>query len=60
MTIPKALDDLVMSCLAKDRANRPQSARELSLRLEEVEGAHTWTQDRARQWWTKHQPANAA
>jgi len=60
MTIPKPLDDLVMSCLAKDRSNRPQSARELSLRLEEVEGAHTWTQDRARQLWTKHQPAHAA
>jgi serine/threonine-protein kinase len=55
--IPAALDDLVLSCLAKDPANRPQSARELSLRLAEVEGASAWTQDRAQEWWVAHQPA---
>jgi serine/threonine-protein kinase len=54
---PQALDDLVLSCLAKDPAERPQSARELSLRLAEVEGANAWTQDRAREWWATHQPA---
>jgi serine/threonine protein kinase len=57
LPIPPALDDLVLSCLAKDPANRPQSARELSLRLAEVEGASAWTQDRAREWWATHQPA---
>jgi serine/threonine-protein kinase len=55
--IPPALDDLVLSCLAKDPAKRPQSARELSLRLAEVEGAGAWTQDRARDWWVTHQMA---
>ncbi len=49
--IPRALDDLVLSCLAKDPADRPQSARELSLRLAALEGADAWTQDRARDWW---------
>ncbi len=57
LPIPRALDDLVLSCLAKDPANRPQSARELSLRLAEVEGASAWTQDRAREWWATHQSA---
>jgi serine/threonine-protein kinase len=57
MPIPTALDDLVLSCLAKDPAKRPQSARELSLRLAEVEGASAWTQDRAREWWVTHQLA---
>jgi plasmid stabilization system protein ParE len=57
LPIPAALDDLVLSCLAKDPAKRPQSARELSLRLAEVEGAGAWTQDRARDWWVTHQPA---
>jgi serine/threonine-protein kinase len=53
--IPRALDDLVLSCLAKDPADRPQSARELSLRLAAVEGANVWTQERARDWWVTHQ-----
>jgi eukaryotic-like serine/threonine-protein kinase len=53
--IPAALDDLVLSCLAKDPADRPQSARELSLRLASVDGASAWTQDRARQWWVANQ-----
>ena len=57
--IPTALDDLVLSCLAKDPVHRPQSARELSLRLAEVEGASAWTQDRAREWWASHQLATA-
>jgi len=50
-SIPAALDDLVLSCLAKDPAKRPQSAKELSLRLAALEGAGAWTQDRAREWW---------
>ena len=50
-SIPASLDDLVLSCLAKDPAKRPQSAKELSLRLAALEGAGAWTQDRAREWW---------
>jgi plasmid stabilization system protein ParE len=54
LPIPRALDDLVLSCLAKEPADRPQSARELSLRLSHMEGASAWTQDRAREWWATH------
>jgi serine/threonine-protein kinase len=57
LRIPAALDDLVLACLAKDPAQRPQSARELSLRLAEVDGASAWTQERAREWWATHQVA---
>ena len=53
--IPPALDDLVLSCLAKDPAQRPQTARELSDRLALLEGASAWTQERARQWWETHE-----
>jgi serine/threonine-protein kinase len=55
--IPQTLDRLVLACLAKDPAERPQTARELSARLAAVEGSGGWTQDRARSWWTTHQPS---
>ena len=60
LPIPSELDSLVLSCLAKDPADRPQSARELSVRLAEVEGAGAWTQERARDWWLAHQPSGEA
>jgi hypothetical protein len=49
--IPPALDELILSCLAKDPGQRPQSARELSLRLSQIRGFEEWTQERARDWW---------
>ena len=58
-SIPAALDQLVLACLAKNPADRPQSARELSRRLGEVEGAGAWTEDRAREWWVTHLPARS-
>ena len=54
--IPPALDQLVMSCLAKDPARRPQSARELSRRLAEIPVATPWSEERAESWWTRHEP----
>ena len=52
--IPAALESLVMACLAKDPAKRPQTARELSRRLAASIGDAAWTDDRARQWWDEH------
>jgi serine/threonine-protein kinase len=57
LSIPEALDELVLACLAKDPAERPQSAKELSQRLAAVMSSNKWTQDHAREWWTRHQPA---
>jgi eukaryotic-like serine/threonine-protein kinase len=57
LSIPPALDRLVLSCLAKNPADRPQTARESSRRLATVDGADAWTEDRAREWWGQHQPA---
>jgi serine/threonine protein kinase len=58
--IPAALDELVLACLAKDPAERPQSARELSTRLAAISGAGDWTQAQARAWWVAHVGAEAA
>jgi serine/threonine-protein kinase len=49
--VPRELDELVLSCLAKDPAGRPQSARALSDRLGALRGVREWTQDRAGEWW---------
>jgi serine/threonine-protein kinase len=57
LPIPPELDRLVMSCLAKEPGERPQSAKELSRRLGEIRGLSPWTGDRAREWWTTHEPA---
>ena len=59
LPIPAALDRLVLSCLAKDPSQRPQSAKELSSRLAEIDVLSPWTEERARDWWTTNQPAVA-
>lgn len=57
LPIPPALDDLVLSCLAKDPLERPQTAKDLARRLAAVPGADGWTDDRARDWWAAYRPA---
>ena len=54
--IPQDLDALVLSCLAKDREQRPQSARDLLQRLDAIAIQKTWTEARAREWWKAHLP----
>jgi serine/threonine-protein kinase len=57
LPIPPALDHLIMACLAKDPARRPQSARELSRRLGEIASPSAWSDERASDWWARHEPA---
>jgi tRNA A-37 threonylcarbamoyl transferase component Bud32 len=57
MPVPAALERLVLECLAKDPADRPQTAKELSRRLAQVGGAGDWTEANAADWWSLHQPA---
>jgi eukaryotic-like serine/threonine-protein kinase len=56
LPIPKQLDAIVLTCLAKNPSDRPQRARDLARRLDAVPVTAAWTPDRARAWWNAHQP----
>ena len=58
--IPAELDALVLSCLAKDREQRPQSAGDLLERLDAIPLQHPWTEARARAWWNANLPEKPA
>lgn len=45
---------LIMQCVAKKPADRPQSAAELSALMAQCKYAGTWTMERRAQWWIKH------
>jgi serine/threonine-protein kinase len=57
LPIPADLESIVLACLAKDPAARPQSADELAARLGSVRLEKEWTVERAREWWDRHRPA---
>jgi hypothetical protein len=54
--IPPEIDDLVLACLDKDPARRPQSAEELGRLASRYETARTWDPDAAQTWWEAHLP----
>ena len=56
LAIPPELDQLILSCLEKDPARRPQSARELSRRLAGIAVTEPWSEERAESWWLRHEP----
>jgi|CXWL01.1.fsa_nt_gi serine/threonine-protein kinase len=58
--IPKALDALVLSCLAKDVGERPISALALREALGAIEGLGPWTQRDAHEWWGRYRNAPSA
>jgi serine/threonine-protein kinase len=51
--LPPELDEAILTCLAKDPADRP-SARELSERLAAVPLETRWRGADARDWWSSH------
>jgi len=53
--MPPELDEVVLACLAKEPADRPQSALELSRRLGEIRGIK-WGPDQAAEWWRAAAP----
>jgi serine/threonine-protein kinase len=52
---PADLDDLLLSCLAKDPAQRPKSANALREGLLACD-VPPWSQDDARAWWSERLP----
>jgi serine/threonine-protein kinase len=56
LPIPRELDDLVMACLQKDPARRPQDAGELFRMACRCHDQDSWTQADAEQWWKAHLP----
>jgi serine/threonine protein kinase len=58
--VPRELERLILDCLAKDPAERPQSARKLELRLAACPWPDPWTPDAAGEWWIKRRTENTA
>ena len=56
LPIPRALDDLVLSCLEKDPGKRPQDAGALFRLATECLTCSAWNHDTARTWWEAHLP----
>ncbi len=48
------VEALVLMCLAKDPNRRPQTARDLAIRVRACEDSGTWTQAQACAWWQEH------
>src|SRR5881396_1111039 len=55
-SISGTLDEVILSCLEKDPARRPQDALELSRRLSGCEIEAPWSEADARLWWETHLP----
>lgn len=58
--IPEELDNLVLRCLAKDPAARPQRMEELLMVLYVLSAWHPWTQSAAAEWWQRYRASGGA
>jgi serine/threonine-protein kinase len=54
MPISREFEALVLACLAKDPAERPQSALDVLRWLRQLRSKAPWTGDAARGWWEQH------
>jgi serine/threonine-protein kinase len=54
--VPGSLERVILRCLEKDPARRPETARELLDLLAECNDIEPWTQRDAERWWAAHAP----
>lgn len=60
LPVPEWLDRVILMCLAKDPSARPASAELLSQMLADGNGAGSWTEQQAQDWWMTNIPKNPA
>ncbi|MBU6238360.1 MAG: serine/threonine protein kinase [Planctomycetes bacterium] len=49
------LEHTILACLEKNRAKRPQTARELAARLHKLINTDAWSLSDADAWWSRHE-----
>jgi serine/threonine-protein kinase len=57
LEIPADFEQVILSCLAKDPADRPQTAAEFRARLAALDLGEEWSCERGKVWWDRHQPS---
>lgn len=58
LDVPPELERVILWCLEKDPADRPQTTAELDRGLADCVGLEPWTDEAARQWWALHGTAS--
>jgi tRNA A-37 threonylcarbamoyl transferase component Bud32 len=56
LEIPDSLERIILACLDKDPADRPQSAAQLDSMLDASQAGLDWNTQLAKEWWDLHMP----